>query len=340
MRRPFLLISPYATVCRVNKSFWKKLKKPFFVLAPMANVTDAAFRSIISKYGKPDVMWTEFVSADGLVSEGKKKLLADLKYSEDERPIVAQLFSANPERMEEAARLVVMLGFDGLDINMGCPDKAIVKQGAGGALIKNPKLAVEIIEAARRGVAGKIPISVKTRIGYSKDELENWLPILLKTEVVAVTIHARTVKEMSKVPARWQHIKNAVKIRNRLKCHTLIIGNGDVPSLEDGMKLVKETGADGIMIGRGIFGNPFLFNKKSLKNSAHLKMKLKILVEHTLLFEKMSKGAKRFDVMKKHFKAYVSGFDGAKELRATLMQTKNAKEVKKVVGDYWLAKKN
>ena len=180
-------------------NFWEKLNKPIFVLAPMADVTDAAFRRIIAKYGKPDVFWTEFVSADGLTlapEEGRKKLLRDLEYSESERPIVAQFFTSNPENMKKAAELAVELGFDGIDINMGCPDKSVEKQKAGAALIKNPKLAREIIRAAKAG-AGSLPVSVKTRLGYNKDELETWLPELLAEEPAVVTIHARTRKEMS-----------------------------------------------------------------------------------------------------------------------------------------------
>jgi nifR3 family TIM-barrel protein len=315
--------------------FWSKLKKPFFVLAPMANVTDAAFRLIIAKYGKPDAFWTEFVSADGLVSEGKKKLLTDLKYSKAEKPIVAQLFSANPEKMEKAAELVVKLGFDGLDINMGCPDRTVVRQGAGGALIKNKELAVKIIEAAKRGVKGKIPVSVKTRIGYSTNELKEWLPLILKTEPAAVTIHARTVKELSRVPARWVHVSEAVKIRDKVKSKTLIIGNGDVTDLAMAKKLAKQTGADGVMIGRGIFGNPWLFSNK--QKMPMPREKLKALVEHTKLFEKMFKDKKRFDVMKKHFKAYVNGFPGAKELRAELMNTAKAGEVEKFIRSYLIS---
>src|SRR3989344_1937901 len=177
------------------KSFWDKLPKPFFVLAPMANVTDVAFRQIIAKYSRPQgpaVFWTEFVSADGLCHpQGREKLLIDLFYSESERPIVAQLFTAHPEKMEEAAHLIQELGFDGLDINMGCPDRTVEKQAAGAALIKNPKLAREVIHAAQRG-AVKLPISVKTRLGYYRDELDTWLPALLETDLAGATIHART----------------------------------------------------------------------------------------------------------------------------------------------------
>src|SRR6185312_5399209 len=223
------------------KNFWEELPKPFFVLAPLANVTDAAFRRVIAKYSKPsgpNVFYTEFVSADGLAlanEEGKAKLMRDLLFSEAERPIVAQFFTATPKHMETAAALAQELGFDGVDINMGCPDKSIEKQGAGAKLITNPELAQELIAAAKRG-APNLTISVKTRLGYNKDILDEWLPKLLEAKPAAITIHARTRKEMSKVPARWERIKRAVEIRNEMKSDVLIIDNGDLIDIEDAKK--------------------------------------------------------------------------------------------------------
>jgi nifR3 family TIM-barrel protein len=324
----------------MSSNFWNKLKKPIIVLAPMADVTDVAFRRIIAKYGKPDVMWTEFVSADGLVKapeEGKKKLLKDLEYSEAERPIVAQFFTSSPENMEKACRLAKELGFDGVDINMGCPDKSIEKQLAGAALIKNPKLARELIKAAKRG-AGDLPVSVKTRVGYSKVELEEWLPELLAEEPAVLIVHARTRKEMSKVSARWEFVKRAVEIRDEFALRqaqdknkqTLIFGNGDVRNLEEARARVVETGCDGVMLGRAIFGNPWLFSEYV----PTLKEKLLVMVEHTKLFEKLLGEYKNFSVMKKHYKAYVNGFDGAVELRTKLMNANNAREVEKIVNGF------
>ncbi|MBA3550676.1 tRNA-dihydrouridine synthase [Patescibacteria group bacterium] len=313
----------------MTQGFWKNLKKPIFVLAPMANVTDAAFRRIFAKYGKPDVIWTEFVSADGLVlahEEGKKKLLRDLLYSEAERPIVAQFFTSNPENMKKAAALARELGFDGIDINMGCPDKSIEKQGAGAALIKNPKRAREVLRAAIEG-AGDLPVSVKTRIGYNKIELETWLPELLAENPAAITIHARTRKEMSKVPAQWEWVKRAVEIRNEMKSETFILGNGDVFDLEDAHKKVEATGADGAMLGRAIFGNPYVFNKEVKMNDLPINDRLTIMLEHTKLFDELLGDIKSFAIMKKHYKAYVNGFSGASELRAELMNTNTYKEV-------------
>lgn len=323
-----------------KNNFWKTLPKPFFVLAPMADVTDASFRRVIAKYGKPDVMWTEFVSADGLIRAtpvGKAKLLKDLEYSEAERPIVAQLFGSNVENMEKAAALVAELGFNGIDLNMGCPDKGIEKQLCGAAMIKNPAVAKAIIQACKRG-APNIPISVKTRVGYNKVELEEWIPALLEEDISALTVHARTRKEMSKVPARWEYVLRAVEIRNEMKKDTLIIGNGDVKNLEEGRVRVLETGCDGIMIGRGIFGNPFLFaNLTRVRRGDYdehhptLSEQLTALLEHTQLFDEILGTTKNFVLMKKHFKSYVQNFPNAGDLREKLMAAKDAKEVAEIL---------
>jgi nifR3 family TIM-barrel protein len=335
-------------------SFWHKLPRPIIVLAPLANVTDAPFRRIISKHsahkrkdgstGGPDVMWTEFVSADGLVratEEGKKKLLADLAYTEAERPIVAQLFSSHPEYMEKAAAQCAELGFDGIDINMGCPDRTIEKQGCGSAMIKKPELAQEIIRAAKRGVlsAGRrIPISVKTRIGYDKNEIDSWLPALLEENPAVITIHARTRKELSKMPARWEHVHDAVEIRNRIQNNpesekTLIFGNGDVADIAEAYKRAEETGADGIMLGRAIFGNPWLFNPHLDHLKVPIEDRLRVMLEHARLFEELLP-FKSFSLMKKHYKAYVNHFESAKELRMELMETKNSEEAARVVNRF------
>src|SRR3989338_4866631 len=290
--------------------FWEKLKKPIFVLAPMADVTDVAFRRVIAKYGKPDVIWTEFVSADGLAlapESGKKKLLKSLEYSEAERPIVAQFFTSSPEHMKEAARQARELGFDGVDINMGCPDRSVEKQGAGASLMKNVLLARKLIRAAKEG-AGALPVSVKTRTGYSRPELENWLPEILEEDVAVVTIHARSRKEMSKVPAQWEFVRRAVEIRDASGKETLIFGNGDVLDIDDARRKCEEFGCDGVMLGRAIFGNPWLFAEGKIPTTEE---RLQVLVKHTKLFEKLLGVYKNFAIMKKHFKAYVKDFDGA-----------------------------
>lgn len=330
-------------------NFWQQLPKPFLVLAPMADVTDAPFRRMIAKYsahtradgtvGGPDVTWTEFVSADGLVRatpEGKQKLMADLLYTEAERPIVAQLFSSTPEHMEQAAALCLELGFDGVDINMGCPDRSIEKQGCGSAMIKDPESAARIIAAAKRGAqsgTGGIPVSVKTRLGYNHDQVEEWIPYVLQQQPAALTVHARTRKEMSKVPARWERIARVVEIRDTLGSDTLVLGNGDVSGPEDAYQKAAETGADGVMLGRAIFGNPWLFHpEKDLSNVA-LEERLRVMVEHTSLFAELL-GFKNFAIMKKHYKAYVNGFPGAAELRAQLMEAPDASTVAGIVDGF------
>lgn len=308
-------------------NFWDKLPTQFLCLAPMADVTDQAFRRLFAKYGKPDVTWTEFVSADGLCSPGREFLLPDLKYTEAERPIVAQLFTSHPEKMFEAAKLARELGFDGLDINMGCPDKSIEKQGAGAAMIKNPEQAYAVIAAAKKGFEG--PVSVKTRVGYNIVDM-TWIEGLLKQGLAALTIHARTRKEMSDVPARWEYVKETVALRDKISPKTKIIGNGDVTSREHAYELIKESGADGAMIGRGIFGNPWFFSG----TVPTLEEKLNVLVEHTKLFHELLGDKKNFAIMKKHYKAYVNGWDGAKELRVKLMETNTPEEVEKIINDY------
>ena len=357
-------------------NFWQALPKPLMVVAPMADVTDAPFRRMIAKYsahtrsdgsvGGPDVMWTEFVAADGLMRatpEGREKLMADLIYAEEERPIVAQLFSSNPEYMEAAARLAAELGFDGVDLNMGCPSATIEKQGCGAAMIKNPAHAREVIKAAKRG-AGDLPVSVKTRLGYNVDEVETWVPEILAENPAVLTIHARTRKEMSKVPAKWDRVARAVELRDQLSPGTLIIGNGDATSLQDGRLKAENSGADGVMFGRSLFGNPWFFHPTrrlphkliALPTSGvnhgdlievdtseegieyiSLEERLTVLVEHTKLFTELLH-FKSFNIMKKHYKGYINGFPGAAQLRAKLMEQQTPAEVEQVVHDFLATK--
>ncbi len=316
-------------------SFWNKLPKPFFVLAPMADVTDPAYRRLISETGKPDVSWTEFVSADGLFHTREKKgmkdeenpLMRDLQFSEGERPIVAQFFSGTPEMMEYAAKLALSLGFDGVDINMGCPDRSIEKQGAGAGHMKNPELAKEVIRAAVRGTEGKIPVSVKTRLGYNRMEYETWLPAVLEEDIAALTVHLRTRKEMSLVPAHWELVPEIVAIRDRVKPSVLLLANGDVKSISEAREKALATGLDGVMLGRGIFGNPWLF---STKEEAASREKLEALLTLARYFSELTP-PKHFAILKKHFKAFVNGFDGAAELRGKLMETNSLSELEPLI---------
>lgn len=317
--------------------FWANLKKPFFVLAPMADVTDAAFRQMIAKYsrhgeegGGPDVFWTEFVSADGLCSPGRDIIKRDLAFSDREHPIVAQIFGSNPEHMKKTAELIKELGFDGIDINMGCPDKSIEKQGAGASMMKTPELAKECILATMEGAAG-LPVSVKTRVGYNKENLDEWITTILETKPAVITVHARTRKEMSLVPAQWDYVARAKKLAEGTG--TLIIGNGDVHSLTDGKEKALATGADGVMVGRAIFGTPWFFDHNRTTPPT-IREKFEILIEHTKLYEKLLGDIKNFAIMKKHYKAYVHGFDGAKDLRVKMMDAKNAAEVEAIVREF------
>ena len=319
----------------MSHGFWEKLPRPFFALAPMADVTDAAFRRLIAKYGKPDVTWTEFVAVDGLVSRGRDALLIDLLYTEAERPIVAQVFGSKPEHFAEVASLVADLGFDGIDINMGCPDRNVEKQGAGAAMMKDPGLAKAVILAAKEGSRG-LPVSVKTRIGYNSVQLETWLPELLSVSPAAITVHARTRKELSDVPAQWEYVKRAVEIARG--SGVVMLGNGDVKDLDDAREKAAASGVDGVMIGRGVFGNPWRFNPEVRIEDISLSDRLQVMVEHTKLFADTLGDVKNFAIMKKHYKAYVHGFDGAKELRTALMETNTSEEVAALV-DAFLAGK-
>jgi nifR3 family TIM-barrel protein len=330
----------------MHSGFWKKLKRPIMAMAPMSGVSDEAFRLMFLKYGKPSVFWTEFVSADGLFSRGKDYCLEILKFNKKERPIVAQVFGGDPVYFEKAAEVIAGLGFDGIDINMGCPDRDIEKRGGGAALINNPELAKEIIRAVKRGAlrhgsgqAGKIPVSIKTRIGYSKNQIAEWVPVLLEEKPAAITVHFRTRQELSAPPAHWELAKEILKLRDKISPETLILGNGDVKSLEEAKKLVKETGLDGIMFGRGLLGNPWFFlARRSLGEGGagwqpSISERLNAIVEHAGIFSRLN-GSNQFDSMKKHFHAYTKGFRGAKDLREQLMKVKNAAETKKVIENF------
>jgi nifR3 family TIM-barrel protein len=316
-------------------NFWQSLHKPFLVMAPMADVTDPAFRALIAKYGKPAVTWTEFVSADGLyytrevkkIPDAENPLMRDLQFTEAERPIVAQIFSSKPEMIAYAAQLVEALGFDGVDINMGCPDSSIEKQGAGACLIKTPELAVALVRAAQAATA--LPVSVKTRIGYNTVEIDSWIPAILAAAPAALTVHLRTRKEMSLVPAHWHVMAQIVALRDQYAPGTPLIGNGDVTTRAEAEQHIAMSGCDGVMIGRGMFGNPWVFAGRRSEDTP-LEDKLTALLELAHAFEGL-RPAKHFPILKKHIKAFVHGFDGAAELRAKLMETNSVAELDAVL---------
>lgn len=331
------------------QNFWKNLKKPFFVLAPMDDVTDVVFRELVSEVAPPDVFFTEFTNVEGLQSKGREALLPRFKFTENQRPIVAQIWGKRAENYLKIAKELKEMGFDAIDINMGCPERTVIKNGCCSALIENRELAKEIIEATIAG-SGGLPVSVKTRTGVSKVVTEEWIKFLLGFNLSAITLHARTAKQMSQGSADWEQIKLAVELRDQSGKDVKIIGNGDVLSREDGLRKIKETGCDGIMIGRGIFKNIWIFepchselvseSKKEMpKQVRHdIQERIRILLRHLDLYEKEwganKFGNKKFDILKKFFKIYISDFEGAAELRSQLMQTKNVAEVRNTINNY------
>lgn len=294
----------------------------------MDDVTDVVFRQVVAKNARPDVFFTEFTNCDGICSAGREKLLPRLKFTKDQRPIVAQIWGANPETYRETAELCQDLGFDGIDINMGCPEHNIVRQGACSALINNPELAGQIIQAVKDG-APNLPVSVKTRLGVKQIETERWISFLLDQDLAAITIHGRTAKEMSKTAVHWDEIAKAVKLRNDSKKPTIMIGNGDILSITESDQKIAETGLDGIMIGRGIFANPWIFEKTPQTHT--ISDRIKLAIKHLTLFDKTYGKTKNYNIMKKFFKSYINNFDGAAEFRAQLMETKTALDAKRLL---------
>lgn len=313
------------------QSFWNILPKPFLILAPMDDVTNTVFRQIITMCGKPDVFFTEFTSTDGMLHPKNKSIKKRLLFTEVERPLVAQLWGNNPENYSKCAKIIENLGFDGIDINMGCPDKKIVKKGSCGGLIHNPTLAKEIILTAKN--ATKLPVSVKTRLGYKEIHMP-WIADILETKPAALTIHLRTVSEMSKVPAHWEQMSEIVKLRNAISKDTLLIGNGDIDSRQDAIQKANEFSLDGIMIGRAIFSNPWIFNSSCTFSEKKVQDKVEMLITHIKLFEKTWDGQGHFDSMRKLYKMYINNFKNAMEYRAHLMTLKTSNEVLKSLEDF------
>ncbi|HEY4514697.1 MAG TPA: tRNA-dihydrouridine synthase [Candidatus Paceibacterota bacterium] len=323
---------------RMIKNFWGKLERPILALAPMADVTDSVFRGLVAELGRPSVMFTEFVAADGLAHPvGRKRLLVDLKYSEIERPIVAQIWGGCPENIKIAARLVQDLGFDGLDINMGCPDKGVEKQKGGAYLIQDLDLTKQVIEAALES-APDLPLSIKTRLGYNSIELDSWIGELLKLPIVALTVHLRTRKEMSKVPAHWElasrlrdlvpNFSSSPSLRGLRRGENFgqipsLLANGDIENLDDAREKVNKNNLDGVMLGRAIFGNPWLFGN----GKPDWPEVFKIMIEHSRRFEVEYRGIKSFTIMRKFFGAYVAGYPRASDLKSALMLATNATDV-------------
>lgn len=345
--------------------FWGKLEKPIIGLAPMDGVTDASFRYMICKHSKPSVVITEFTNVEGL-ARGNVRGLAAFIYSEIERPIVAQIFGVEPDSYYKAAVLLCSLGFDGIDINMGCPVTKVAAKGSGAALIKTPELAKKLVMMTKKGVkdwaegisleeAGVnldmieavkknkhwfpkiiskksereiIPVSVKTRIGYDKIVAEEWVKHLLEAEPANITMHGRTLKQLYMGLANWEEIAKACKVVKASGLNTTFLGNGDVKSMDDAKEKVKQYGVDGVLVGRAVFGNPYFFAGRE----PTIKEGLEAAIEHTKYFEKLNHV--NFQNIRKHLGWYVKGFEGAKELRIKLMQLENANEVEEIIEEF------
>ncbi len=297
----------------------------------MDDVTDTVFRQIVAEYAAPDLFITEFVNVDGLQSPGRQKLLPKLRFSSKERPIIAQVWGKIPENFYKTAKEIVKMGYDGVDINFGCPVKAVVKNGCCIAMVNNRELAGEIIQAVREGVGPDFPVSVKTRLGLGEIDY-TWHGFLLGYKLNMLTVHGRTAKQLSKVPADWQAIAKIRGLRDKLSPATLIVGNGDVMNRDQGEKLAKKHNLDGIMIGRGIFSDPFVFAKSSPWEGYSKQQKIDLYKKHVQLFAKTwGTGERKIHTLNKFCKIYVEGFDGAKELREQLMSAESTTELLKML---------
>lgn len=315
------------------------LPKPFFVLAPMDDVTDTVFRQIVAGCAPPDLYFTEFVNVDGLQSPGHPKLLKKLRFTETETPIVAQIWGKDPEHYYQTAQqladgsfaremgLPKGLNFAGVDLNMGCPDKTVVKNGTCSALINDRPLAQEIITATKEGLAGKLPLSIKTRTGFGAVDM-TWIEFLLQQDLAMLTVHGRTRREMSKVPANWEVIGQSRELRDQVAPQTLIVGNGDVESREQGLRLAEQYQLDGIMLGRGIFHDPFVFAEQTPWPDYSKQQRLDLYKKQVQLFaETWQEGERHVHTLNRFCKIYIQGFDGAKELRERLMAAKSTDEL-------------
>ena len=322
---------------------YSDLSRPFFVLAPLDDVTDTVFRQIVASCASPDLFFTEFVNVDGLMSPGRPKLLKKLRFTPTETPLIAQIWGLNPANFEAVAAqitdgslarelgLPAGVNFAGVDLNMGCPEKSVCNNGACSALIKNPELAIEIIQAVKKGLAGRLPLSVKTRIGFNEVDM-SWFETLLAQDLQMLTIHGRTRKEMSKVPAHWDVISQVRELRDKLSPSTLIVGNGDVLTRQQGIELAEKYQLDGIMIGRGIFHDPYVFAKNSPWENQNRDQRIELYSRQVQLFADTWKNNERpVPTLNKFCKVYINGFDGAKELREHLMAAKSSDELLKIL---------
>jgi tRNA-dihydrouridine synthase len=316
----------------MKENFWSELPRPFFVLAPMEDVTDIVFRHVVSEAARPDVFFTEFTNTESFCHpEGIHSVRGRLTFSEDEQPMVAHIWGDKPDHFREMSIGLADMGFKGIDLNMGCPVDNVAKKGKGSGLILRPETAAEIIQAAK---AGGLPVSVKTRLGYYEiDEWKDWLKHVFEQDIANLSIHLRTRKEMSKVDAHWELIEAVKKLRDEVAPDTLLTINGDIPDRQVGLELAEKYGIDGVMIGRGIFNNPFAFEKEPREHTS--KELLDLLRLHLTLFNKYSKEETRqFKSLRRFFKIYVRGIRGASELRHKLMSTETTDQARALIDDF------
>ena len=316
----------------MKENFWSELPRPFFVLAPMEDVTDIVFRHVVSEAARPDVFFTEFTNTESFCHpEGIHSVRGRLTFSEDEQPMVAHIWGDKPDHFREMSIGLADMGFKGIDLNMGCPVDNVAKKGKGSGLILRPETAAEIIQAAK---AGGLPVSVKTRLGYYEiDEWKDWLRYVFEQDIANLSIHLRTRKEMSKVDAHWELIEAVKKLRDEVAPDTLLTINGDIPDRQVGLELAEKYGIDGVMIGRGIFNNPFAFEKEPREHTS--KELLDLLRLHLTLFNKYSKEETRqFKSLRRFFKIYVRGIRGASELRHKLMSTETTDQARALIDDF------
>ncbi|WP_340278869.1 tRNA dihydrouridine synthase [Staphylococcus coagulans] len=313
----------------MKENFWRELPRPFFILAPMEDVTDIVFRHVVSEAARPDVFFTEFTNTASFCHpEGIHSVRGRLTFSEDEQPMVAHIWGDQPEQFREMSIGLAEMGFKGIDLNMGCPVANVAQKGKGSGLILRPEVAAEIIQATK---AGGLPVSVKTRLGYYEiDEWKEWLKHVLKQDIANLSIHLRTRKEMSKVDAHWELIEAIKNLRDEIAPDTLLTINGDIPDRQTGLELVEKYGVDGIMIGRGVFHNPFAFEKEPREHTS--KELLDLLRLHLSLFQKYNKDEDRqFKSLRRFFKIYVRDIKGASQLRHQLMNTESIAEARELL---------
>lgn len=319
----------------MKENFWRELPRPYFVLAPMEDVTNVVFRHVISKAARPDVFFTEFTNTHSFCHpEGTWSVRGRLVFTEDEQPIVGHIWGDEPEYFRETSIGLAKMGFKGVDINMGCPAPNVAPKGKGAGLIRRPDVAADIIQAAK---AGGLPVSVKTRLGYTNiEEWKDWLTHLFQQDIANLSIHLRTKKEMSNADAHWELIPEIKKLRDEVAPDTLLTINGDIPDRQTGLKLVEQYGVDGVMIGRGVFKNPFAFEKEPREHSS--KELLDLLRVHLDLFDHYSKelDPRPFKTLHRFFKIYVKDFRGASELRNQLMNTESTDEVRALLDEVTL----